>query len=160
MIDRFILRPILKVGTWVKRHPAAALVIVLLLWLVPPFVSTLAIGASTLIRAVNSVLGLAVATQVAKGLSAVITWFTQNPKRAYWLAALVGFFSPLIGAVLALWLFLDRFKPAVVAVALPLAPGPTPPTADDKQNETSDGPIVIRPDFSGPDELPSPDYFA
>lgn len=111
MINRWFVRPLLKVTTWIKRNPLLALILALILWLIPSPLTVLnwftnwAVG---VIGGVNS----AFANAVGRGLTAFGNWLGAKSGRCYWVGLAVLPFSPLIGSSLMFWCSIQSLKPA------------------------------------------------
>lgn len=110
MIDAFIVRPVLKVTTWIKRHPLLALLTLLLLFVLPPILVVIYQVLSGVVNITRSIFGATVAGKVGAAAIKAATWLSAKPHRCYWVALGVGLFAPLAGAALAAWCFLDTFK--------------------------------------------------
>lgn len=122
MIDSLVVRPVLRVTTWVKRHWVATAIILVLLFVAPPLLTSLAWVSRKLFAGVRTVTAAVrfagdikakvdaivddVEQKVADGLKAL----ARVPARVYWVAFGVGLLSPLLGATVAAWQFMDQFK--------------------------------------------------
>jgi len=159
MIDSLIVRPLLRVTTWVKRHPLLALLAVVILFLLPPVIIVLTWILNSVLGLVGTIAAAVVGAEKAKEIaekvyqafSKFLTWLSDAPHRCYWVALAVGLFMPLAGVALAAWCFLDRFKTGDWKASLKLdnrseTPAPAtpiePPTPD--ISETSP---EVPPDF-------------
>jgi hypothetical protein len=117
LIDVLIVRGVLVVATFVKRHPWLTLFLIILLWVLmtlPNFLA--ALGA-----AISMKTGLAAVQRV---LTAVINWLGAARWRWWALCLLLFLLAPLWGAFTFVWLLFDHWKvapaqpqPAEVTVA-------------------------------------------
>ena len=110
MIDSLIVRPVLKVTTWVKRHPLLALLTLLVLFVLPPILVVIYGALQGVVNVARAIFGVNIAGKVGAVAIKAATWLTAKPSRVYWIAFGVGLFAPIAGAGLAAWTFLDQFK--------------------------------------------------
>lgn len=128
MIDALIVRPVLRVTTWIKRHPLLALLLLAILFFLPPFIVVAYAVLSAVQKAANAILGVKVGETVGKAVVKAGAWLAEKPSRCLWLAAGVSLFMPIAGAALAAWCFLDRFKSGEWTAKLDSrTPAPEPP---------------------------------
>jgi hypothetical protein len=105
LIDVLIVRGVLVVATFVKRHPWLTLFLIILLWVLmtlPNFLA--ALGA-----AISMKTGLAAVQRV---LTAVINWLGEARWRWWALCLLLFLLAPLWGAFTFVWLLFDHWKVA------------------------------------------------
>lgn len=119
IVDKIFVRPWLKVATWCKRHWVATLIILFLLWIVPPFLTAAFSVVEGIVKLVARFSGVALAVRVGNALNAGLNWLGADSRRLWWLAFGLGLFFPLLGILLSAWLFLDQFKATAQVIALP-----------------------------------------
>lgn len=148
LIDKLFLRGLLRAGTWVKRHWVAALIILFLLWLVPPFLVAMFNVTSAIVTGLTRLAGARAAVAVGVTINRLWNWLGEKAWRQWAFAAVIGLFLPLVGLVLGAWLLVDRFKKGAEITVVP-SPGPqTPPqdaqaepSIDDVYNEINGFPV-------------------
>jgi hypothetical protein len=146
MIDRLILRPILRVTTWVKRHPFLAFLLLLFLFVLPPFVFFLYLIAKTVVDLVSRFLGIRAGIFVATAAMKFLRWVEAKPWRCAWIAFAVSLIFPLLGFSIGAWCFLDQFKPKRDTTQLDVSPSPSPeptPSPAPETGSTNEPPEVI-----------------
>lgn len=152
MIDKIFIRPLLSVGTFIKRNPLLSLVLLLILFLLPPLLYAVSRVFYWIVGIVARVFGLTAAAKVGEWLGSLLTWMQNNSFGCPAFALVIGFFSPLTGGLLTAWCVVDKFKRGPEVTALPSLPDPPTtegePETDPRKKDTT-GTQVIDDYFGG-----------
>ena len=129
MIDKIFIRPLLAVGTFIKRNPLLSLLLLLILFLLPPLLYALSRVFYWIVGIIARLLGLGAAAKVGEWLGRLLTWMQNHQYGCPVFALLIGFVSPLTGGLLTAWCIVDKFKKGPEITTLP-ASLPDPPTTE------------------------------
>ncbi len=138
MIDYFITRPVLKAVTFIKRHPVLFLLIVLLLWLVPPFLTALFQGILWFIGKALGWFGEKTGEAIRKALTQAYTWIAGHPVI---FSILISVVMPF-GWIISLWMLMDKLKKGPDLTIVPQNPAIPGPDATPPDVELPKGPVV------------------
>jgi hypothetical protein len=120
----------------IKKHWFLALLILLVLWLLPKLINAYAYlfqSAADLVGKVGAALRIPGQTiqKVTDGLAKVAKTLADAPLLAWLVPIGLWSFAPLAASALALWSFLDLFKPEetiTITRISPIEPAPAPAT--------------------------------
>jgi uncharacterized membrane protein len=144
MINKFLVRPVLAVATFIKRNPVLAVVLFIVLFLLPTLSAALYIVARWIVSMVEKVFGIELAMKVAEVFTKALNWLDDHNYACPLFAFVIGMVNPLVGGFLAAWCLVDKLKepvdPTLNETPVPVPPASTTPLPD--PTAPDDGDVV------------------
>jgi hypothetical protein len=137
MINRWLVHPLLKVTTWIKRNPGLALLVALIIWILPTPITVCSWITNLAVAALEKVSQTAAAA-VLKVSTAFLNWLGRAPGRCFWAGFAILPLSPFIGASMMFWCAIQSIKFGSLGLSI-FNPTPEP-------EKISTLPVPVTPD--------------
>lgn len=138
MIDKIFVRPVLAVGTFIKRNPLLAALLLVILFLLPPLMVALFTVTRWIVDLVSKIIGVEAAAKLGTAIARALDWMANNHWGCPLFAIAIGMFSPLVGGLLAAWCFVDKFKTGATLTVLPTPTTPAQPGETEVEPDLTD----------------------